>query len=61
MTSQGVDQFNVTVSDLAGRTIFRQEGLSHQSEIDLSNQDAGAYFINVEVNGRMRTERILLQ
>jgi hypothetical protein len=61
MTSQGVDQFNVTVSDLAGRTIFHQEGLSHQSEIDLSKQDAGAYFVNVEVNGRMRTERILLQ
>lgn len=61
MTTQGVDQFNVNITDLAGRTIFRQEGLSHQSEIDLSNQDAGAYFVNVEVNGRMRTERILLQ
>ena len=61
MTTQGVDQFNVTISDLAGRTIFHQEGLSHQSEIDMSNQDAGAYFVNVEVNGRMRTERILLQ
>ena len=61
MTTQGVDQFNVNITDLAGRTIFRQEGLSHQSEIDLSSQDAGAYFVNVEVNGRMRTERILLQ
>jgi hypothetical protein len=61
MTSQGVDLFNVNITDLAGRTVLRQENLSHQSEIDLSGQDAGAYFVNVEVNGRIKTEKILLQ
>jgi hypothetical protein len=60
LESQGIDQFNVFVTDLAGRTIFQQDGLSHQSEIDLSTNESGAYFVTVEVDGTLHTERILL-
>jgi len=59
--SQGVDQFDITVTDLSGRTIIQKKGVSHQAEIDLSNQESGAYFVSVNVNGRIKTERILLQ
>ena len=61
LLSQGIDLFNLTVTDLSGRTILQEKGLSHQAEIDLSSQESGAYFVSVEVNGRVRTERILLQ
>lgn len=61
MITQGADLFNVNVADLSGRTIFKQQAVSHQSEIDLSNQEAGAYFVSVEVNGRVKTEKILLR
>lgn len=61
LLSQGIDLFDLTVTDLSGRTILQQNGLAHQAEIDLSDQEAGAYFVSVEVNGRIRTERILLQ
>lgn len=59
--SQGVDLFNLTITDLSGREVLEKTGVSHQAEIDLSNQKSGAYFVNVEVNGRIKTERILIQ
>lgn len=61
MITQSKDLFDISVIDLSGRIIYSQQGLVHQSEIDLSNQQAGAYFVNVEVNGRVKTEKILIK
>lgn len=51
---------NINIVDITGKTISTSTIQSNES-VDLSSLNAGTYFINVEVDGRKSTERIIVK
>jgi hypothetical protein len=60
--AEDVDQrFNVTVTDLAGRTIEQLNDVQPYQSIDISNNETGSYLVNIECNGHSKTQTIILK
>jgi len=51
---------NVSVVDLTGKVVSKTSIQSTET-IDMSNLNAGTYFVNVEVNGSITTERVIVK
>lgn len=51
---------NVSIIDLTGKTVSNKTIQSNEI-IDLSNLNAGTYFVNVDVNGTTSTERVIVK
>jgi hypothetical protein len=50
----------ISIVDLAGKTVNRATIQSNET-IDISNLNAGTYFVNVDVNGLISTERVIIK
>lgn len=50
----------ISIVDLAGKTVNRATIQSNET-IDMSNLNAGTYFVNVDVNGLISTERVIVK
>jgi glucose/arabinose dehydrogenase len=60
--SNGNAVFNqVVVRDLSGRVVAKFENIAANTEIQLNNTPAGVYFVEVEVNGAIIMERLVIQ
>lgn len=53
--------FDVTVVDLMGRVVYQEMNLMNKAEINLMNQDAGSYFVQVEKNGHKTVRSVVLK
>ena len=51
---------NVSVIDLTGKVVTKTSIQSNDT-IDMSNLNVGTYFVNVEVNGSITTERVIVK
>jgi len=51
---------NVSVVDLTGKVVTKTSIQSNET-IDMSSLNAGTYFVNVEVNGSILTERVIVK
>lgn len=51
----------VVVRDLSGRVVANFENIAANAEIQLNNTPAGVYFVEVEVNGAIIMERLVIQ
>jgi aldose sugar dehydrogenase len=51
----------VVVRDLSGRVVANFENIAANAEIQLNNTPAGIYFVEVEVNGAIIMERLVIQ
>jgi glucose/arabinose dehydrogenase len=61
-SSNGNAVFNrVVVRDLSGRVVANFENIATNAEIQLNNTPAGVYFVEVEVNGAIVIERLVIQ
>jgi hypothetical protein len=49
------------VRDLSGRVVAKFENIAANTEIQLNNTPAGVYFVEVEVNGAIIMERLVIQ
>ncbi len=62
VASNGSAVFNqVVVRDLSGRVVANFENIAANAEIQLNNTPAGVYFVEVEVNGAIIMERLVIQ
>jgi aldose sugar dehydrogenase len=60
--SQSGTVFNqVVVRDLTGRVVANYSNIASNAEIQLNNTPAGIYFVEVEVNGAIIMERLVIQ
>lgn len=55
------ENYQYTLSDLNGRTIYTGTGLKGISRVNISSQPSGLYFIQLFNNGNRQTERIIKQ
>lgn len=53
--------FNVTVVDMVGQTVFSASDISANQTIDITEHEAGAYFVYVESNGKRKVLSIMLR
>jgi len=51
---------DIAIVDLAGKTVNRVTIQSNET-IDMSDLNAGTYFVNVDVNGSISTERVIVK
>ncbi len=53
---------NIAVTDIAGRKVYQSSvKTTSRTEMDLSQLQAGLYFISIEANGRSATKQIVIQ
>lgn len=54
----------ITVNDTQGQTVWRKEvrdfNGSYSEDIDLSNNAKGIYFVNVNINGKTQTQKVIV-
>ena len=55
------ENYQYTLSDINGRTVYTGTGLKGISRVNVSNQASGIYFIQLFNNGQRQTERIIKQ
>jgi len=53
--------FEVTVLDIAGREVYASESNGTAMQIDLTNQEAGMYFVHVNADGKTATRTLMLK
>jgi len=57
--------FEIYITDVSGRELYREEVTTfdgyYKKQLDLSDQPAGIYFLNVVQGGQIQTEKIILQ
>ena len=56
-----INDFDVVVTDLAGRTVYQSSVSSNETQVDLSNQEAGAYFVRITTGDKSATKTLLLK
>lgn len=61
LEEEGVSTFDVQVIDVAGRTIYSGTSMTDELSIDLNNQNAGVYFVNVDAEGKTATRKLMLK
>lgn len=60
--SNGSTVFNqVIIRDLSGRVVASYDNISANAEIQLNNTPSGIYFVEVELNGIVIVERLVIQ
>jgi hypothetical protein len=60
--SEGVtDHFTITILDITGRMVYQQIEHSNETNIDLSNQEAGTYFVRITVGDKSATKTLILK
>jgi hypothetical protein len=57
---EGVQGANVIVYDILGTVVYNQANASAKTTIDLSNLDAGNYFVKITNNNEVSTQKIVL-
>lgn len=56
------EEVSIVVSDITGKTVFSQNGLSGQSEINLTELQKGVYIAKVtSASGKIQTQKIILK
>ena len=60
LSDQSLNEFKITIVDIAGRVVYSDLINSNESLIDISTQDAGAYFVYVEAGGSTTTKTLIL-
>ena len=54
--------YQVTISDVLGRTILSKQGVNEQFPIDLKNQNAGLYLVAIRFeDGRQKVLRMIIE
>ena len=53
--------FSTEVRDMMGRIVFTEETTYFETQIDISNQDAGVYFVTVNANNKSTTQKVILK
>lgn len=53
--------FSTQVRDMMGRIVYAEETTSFESQIDISNQDAGVYFVTVNAENKSTTQKVILK
>lgn len=61
LTDLQENEFNITVSDVSGNSIYSNFVNGTQTSIDLSSHNTGVYFVNIVSNNRSVTKRIQVQ
>ncbi|MEJ6776386.1 MAG: T9SS type A sorting domain-containing protein [Crocinitomicaceae bacterium] len=56
-----VKGFSAVVRDVMGRVIYAEETTSNKTQVDLSNQDAGVYFVSVGAKNTTSTQKVVLK
>lgn len=56
-----VSGFSAVVRDIMGRIIYAEETTSNETQVDLSSQDAGVYFVSVDANNTSSTQKVVLK
>jgi cyanophycinase-like exopeptidase len=49
----------VSISDISGKIIYERNTIGKSTNIDLSSAEQGTYIISIQINGSMRTKRIV--
>jgi hypothetical protein len=53
--------FTALVTDMMGRTVYATETTSNETQIDITNQDAGVYFVTVLADNKRTTQKMILK
>ncbi|MDX2360617.1 MAG: T9SS type A sorting domain-containing protein [Crocinitomicaceae bacterium] len=61
LSEEEVHGFEVQVMDVTGRVVFANNTNATAMQIDLTGQDAGMYFVNVNADGKTATRRMMLK
>jgi photosystem II stability/assembly factor-like uncharacterized protein len=61
INEQDLSQATLTISDITGTIIDERQITSKQTQIDLSKYKKGIYFIKVSLQGRSRTDRVIIK
>lgn len=56
-----VSNFEVSVLDLTGRVVYNTEVIGSVHQIDLSQEQPGIYFVNVDIDGSTAVERLVIK
>lgn len=56
-----VNGFSAIVRDVMGRIIYAEETASNETQVDISSQDAGVYFVSVDANNITSTQKVILK
>ncbi len=56
-----VSGFNITVIDITGREVFKNDFTGSASKIDLTGEQPGIYFVNVSIDGSEAVERLIIK
>ena len=61
LTESPVNSWSVRITDLAGKLLSQSLEKGATSNQDLSRYDSGIYLIEINVNGMVRTEKVIIQ
>lgn len=50
LSEEGASNFEVSILDISGRTVYSAMSSSNEMTIELSNQESGMYFVNINVD-----------
>ena len=53
--------FNITVTDMTGKTIYVASGIGHDQEVNLEGQASGVYFVRISTNEMTETRKVILK
>lgn len=56
-----VSSFDVSVIDLTGREVYSNEVLGNVHQVDLTGEQSGVYFVNVNIDGAKAVERLIIK
>lgn len=56
-----LDRAEMTITDLTGKTIRKENLKMQHSRFDLSDLENGVYFVNIIMNNRLATEKLIIQ
>jgi hypothetical protein len=52
---------NISITDINGKELIRTQTSGQNTQIDLSNLSKGVYILNLEINGQMLKNKIIIQ
>lgn len=61
LTEGSVNEFNLAITDLSGRTVLEKFVSSNKTQVNLNDQEAGVYFVRITTGDKSATKTLLLK